>query len=118
MAAFRFHDICDNYHPSYVGDAGVGMLGYIKTLIDEADLILAINVRFGECTTDGYSMFNCPNMNAKLVHCHPSNDEIGKIYAADLPLQATPNAMAVALSKTSLKSDDDRRDWVTAAKAA
>jgi len=118
VAAFRFHDICDNYHPSYVGDAGVGVLGYIKNLIGEADLILAINVRFGECTTDGYSLFDCPNMKAKLVHCHPSDDELGKIYAADLPLQATPNAMAAALSNISLKSDDDRRDWVTAAKAA
>ena len=36
VAAFRFHDICDNYHPSYVGDAGVGMLSYIKTLFDDA----------------------------------------------------------------------------------
>ena len=50
VAAFRFHDICNNYHPSYVGDAGVGMLSYIKTLFDDADLIIAVNVRFGECT--------------------------------------------------------------------
>jgi acetolactate synthase-1/2/3 large subunit len=118
VAAFRFHDICDNYHPSYVGDAGVGMLGYIKTLLGEADLIIAINVRFGECTTDGYSLFDCPNMKAKLVHCHPSDDEIGKIYAADLPLQATPNAMAAALSTISLEADPARQGWVTAAKAA
>jgi acetolactate synthase-1/2/3 large subunit len=118
VAAFRFHDICDNYHPSYVGDAGVGMLGYIKTLLGEADLIIAINVRFGECTTDGYSLFDCPNMKAKLVHCHPSDDEIGKIYAADLPLQATPNAMAAALSTISLEADPVRQGWVTAAKAA
>ncbi|XDZ63137.1 thiamine pyrophosphate-dependent enzyme [Alphaproteobacteria bacterium LSUCC0396] len=118
VAAFRFHDICDNYHPSYVGDAGVGMLGYIKTLLGEADLIIAINVRFGECTTDGYSLFDCPNMKPKLVHCHPSDDEIGKIYAADLPLQATPNAMAAALSTISLEADPVRQGWVTAAKAA
>ncbi|MDC1382695.1 thiamine pyrophosphate-binding protein [Candidatus Puniceispirillum sp.] len=118
VAAFRFHDICDNFHPSYVGDAGVGMLGYIKVLFDQADLIIAINVRFGECTTDGYSLFDCPNMRAKLVHSHPSDDEIGKIYAPDLSLQATPNAMAAVLSDVQLEDDAGRSNWVQAAKTA
>jgi acetolactate synthase-1/2/3 large subunit len=118
VAAFRFHDICDNYHPCYVGDAGVGMLGYIKTLLGEADLILAVNVRFGECTTDGYSLFDIPNMRAKLIHCHPSDDELGKIYAPSLPLQATPTAVAGALKEISLPQDPARRDWVAGAKKA
>ena len=118
VAAFRFQDICDNHHACYVGDAGVGMLGYIKTLIGEADLILAINVRFGECTTDGYSLFDSPNMKAKLIHCHPSDDEIGKIYAPTLPLQASPNAVAAALTSISLPADAGRADWVAAAKTA
>ena len=30
--------------------------------------------RAGE--TDGYSLFDSPNMKAKLIHCHPSDDEI------------------------------------------
>ena len=118
VAAFRFHDICDNFHPSYVGDAGVGMLGYIKVLFDQADLIIAINVRFGECTTDGYSLFDCPNMKAKLVHSHPSDNEIGKIYAPDLSLQATPNAMAAVLADVHLEDDAGRSNWVQAAKTA
>jgi acetolactate synthase-1/2/3 large subunit len=118
VAAFRFHDVCDNYHPSYVGDAGVGMLGYIKTLLTDADLILAVNVRFGECTTDGYSLFECPNMSAKLVHCHPSDNELGKIYAPDLSLQASPNAMASALASIKVAYDANRLDWLRAAKSA
>ena len=117
VAAFRFHDICNNYHPSYVGDAGVGMLGYIKTLFDDADLIIAVNVRFGECTTDGYSLFECPNMSAKLIHCHPSDNELGKIYAPDLSLQASPNAMATALASIKVADDASRLDWLRAAKA-
>ncbi len=118
VAAFRFHDICDNYHPSYVGDAGVGMLSYIKTLFDDADLIIAVNVRFGECTTDGYSLFDCPNMSAKLIHCHPSDNELGKIYAPDLSLQASPNAMAAALASIKVEDDASRLDWLRAAKSA
>lgn len=118
VAAFRFHDICDNYHPCYVGDAGVGMLDYIKTLLEDADLIFAINVRFGECTTDSYSLFSCPNMSAKLIHCHPSDSELGKIYAPDLSLQASPNAVVAALGNIRLKDDVGRQDWLQATKAA
>ena len=118
VAAFRFHDICDNYHPCYVGDAGVGMLDYIKNLLEDADLIFAVNIRFGECTTDSYTLFKCPNMDAKLIHCHPSDSELGKIYAPDLSLQASPNAVVSALRNIRLQNDVGRQGWLQAAKAS
>ena len=97
VAAFRFHDIIDNHCPAYAGDAGVGMNASMKTLLRDADLIIAVNIRFGEATTDGYTLFDAPKMAAKLVHSHASDHEIGKIYLADLPLHAGPNRMAAAL---------------------
>jgi len=118
VAAFRFHDICDNHHPCFVGDAGVGMLGYIKNLLREADTIIAVNIRFGESTTDGYELFDIPKMRATLIHSHPSDAELGKIYSADVPLQAGPNAMAEALSDITLAKDTDRQSWCAAAKSA
>ena len=118
VAAFRFHDICDNHHPCFVGDAGVGMLGYIKTLLRDADTIIAVNIRFGEMTTDGYDLFDLPKMSAQLVHSHASDAELGKVYIADLPLQAGPNAMACALSEITLKEDENRQTWCADAKAS
>ena len=118
VAAFRFHDICNNHHPCFVGDAGVGMLGYIKTLLREADTIVAINIRFGEMTTDGYELFDLPKMSAQLIHSHRSDTELGKIYIADLPLQASPNAMAEALAGVTLDADETRRAWCADAKAS
>ena len=53
IAAFRYQDQFDNFSPAYAGEAGVGMPAPVRRLILEADLILAINVRFGEMTTDG-----------------------------------------------------------------
>ena len=104
VAAFRFHDIIDNDCPAYVGDAGVAMNGYMKTLLRETDLILAVNIRFGEATTDGYSLFAAPRMAATLIHSHASDDEIGKIYAPDLPVHAGPNAMAIALATINCRT--------------
>ena len=118
VAAFRYHDICDNHHPCFVGDAGVGMLGYIKTLLRDADMIVALNIRFGEMTTDGYDLFDLPKMAATLIHSNASDAELGKIYIADLPLQAGPNAMAEALAGISLEQNADRKAWCGAAKAA
>ena len=117
VAAFRFHDIIDNDCPAYAGDAGVAMNGYMKSLLHEADLILAVNIRFGELTTDGYSLFTAPRMAATLIHSHASDDEIGKIYAPDLPIHAGPNAMAAALATIDLSDSAARTAWYKAARA-
>ena len=111
VAAFRFHDIIDNHCPAYVGDAGVAMNDYMKDLLREADLILALNIRFGEATTNGYSLFDAPKMKATLIHSHASDDEIGKVYTADLPIHAGPNAMAAALSAMTLPASATRSGW-------
>ncbi|WP_426441299.1 thiamine pyrophosphate-binding protein [Bradyrhizobium genosp. P] len=97
VAAFRYQDQFDNHSSSFAGEAGVGMAPHVKKLILESDIILAVNVRFGEMTTDGYSLLNVPRPRQKLVHVHPSDREIGKIYVPDIGIHAGPNAFAGAL---------------------
>ena len=118
VAAFRFHDIIDNHCAAYAGDAGVGMNASMKTLLRDADLIIALNIRFGEATTDGYTLFDAPKMTAKLVHSHASDDEIGKIYVADLPLHAGPNRMAAALGDMVADRPQGRAGWYADARTA
>ncbi len=101
VAAFRYQDQFDNFSSAFVGEAGVGMLPHVKTLIRDADLILAINVRFGEMTTDGYTLLNVPVPQQKLIHVHPSDAEIGKIYVPDLGVHACPNSFAQSLQPVS-----------------
>ena len=57
-------------------------------------------------------------MSAQLIHSHISDAELGKIYIADLPLQASPNAMAEALADITLDDDETRRAWCADAKAS
>jgi acetolactate synthase I/II/III large subunit len=97
LTAFRFMDRIDNHTPVYVGEAGVGMLPHARRLMREADVILALNVRFGENTTDGYELLSVPIPQQKLIHVHISGAEIGKIYQAEVGLVAGPNAFAKAL---------------------
>jgi acetolactate synthase-1/2/3 large subunit len=93
------------------------MNGYMKTLLRDADLILALNIRFGEATTDGYSLFTAPRMSATLIHSHASDDEIGKIYAPEMPIHAGPNAMAMALATIDLPPKSSRTVWRETARA-
>ncbi len=97
IAAFRYQDQFDNHLSVYAGEAGVGMPLHVKRLIREADVILAVNLRFGEMTTDGYTLLQMPSPQQSLIHVHPSDTELGKIYRPALGLQAGPNAFAAAL---------------------
>ncbi|MGB3415816.1 MAG: thiamine pyrophosphate-binding protein [Mesorhizobium sp.] len=97
VVAFRYQDRFDNFSPCYVGEAGVGMPFHVRKLMREADVILAINIRFGEMTTDGYTLLDVPIPMQKLIHVHGSDREIGKIYQPTLGIHAGPNAFAAAL---------------------
>jgi acetolactate synthase-1/2/3 large subunit len=97
LAAFRFQDRFDNHSPVYAGEAGVGMLPHVKRLMREADVILAVNVRFGEMTTDGYEALDVPVPKQKLIHVHGSAGELGKIYQPVLGITAGANAFSAAL---------------------
>ncbi|WP_239468464.1 thiamine pyrophosphate-dependent enzyme [Microvirga arvi] len=98
VAAFRYQDQFDNYSPVYAGEAGVGMPAHVRALVRDADTILAINVRFGEMTTDGYTLLSVPLPAQRLIHIHGSDREIGKIYVPTLGIHSGPNAFAVALT--------------------
>jgi acetolactate synthase-1/2/3 large subunit len=98
IAAFRYQDMFDNFSPSYAGEAGVGMPPHVKDLIRRADVILAIGTRFGENTTDGYSLLNVPEPQQTLIHVHADPDELGKVYRPHLGIVAGSNALAPALT--------------------
>lgn len=103
IAAFRFQDRYDNHSATYAGDAGVGMLPPVRKTLSDADVILALGVRFGEMTTDAYTLFDLPKMQQKLIHVHGSDREIGKIYQPDIAIHASANIFAQQLAHQPVK---------------
>lgn len=97
ITAFRFQDCFNNHSPAFCGEAGVGMPPHVQRLIREADVILAVNVRFGEMTTNAYTLMDVPVPKQKLIHVHGAESELGKIYVPTIGIQAGPNAFAAAL---------------------
>ncbi len=96
-SAFRYQDYVDNRHRCYVGCAGIGIEPALGKAIREADVLIVIGARLGEITTNGYSLLQVPNPGQRLVHVHPSADELGSVYRADLPIVASTRAFATAL---------------------
>jgi acetolactate synthase I/II/III large subunit len=80
--SFRAKDRFDNSHANYCGDLGIGAQPALINRIRESDLLIVVGARLGEMTTDGYTRIGAQ----KLVHVHPSADELNRVYQADLPI--------------------------------
>lgn len=114
VSVFRYQDQFDNFSPCFIGEAGVGMPSHVKKHLMDADVILAINVRFGENSTDGYRIFDVPFPKQTLVHVHVSERELGKIYQPKLAIHASHNQFARAL----IPVQGDWAHWRAEARAA
>ena len=97
-STFRYQDYFDNRHRCYVGCAGIGIDAKLAAAIKAADVLLVIGPRLGEMTTSGYSLIDIPNPKQTLIHVHPSPDELGSVYRADLPVTANAGPFIDALS--------------------
>jgi acetolactate synthase-1/2/3 large subunit len=97
--AFRYQDYMDNRHRCYVGCAGIGIDARLGAAVKDADLLIVLGARLGEMTTSGYTLIDIPNPKSFLVHIHPSPDELGSVYRADLPVASTARAFTAALAE-------------------
>ncbi len=124
--AFRRQDLLDNRDPHYCGHLSLGMNPKLAQRIKNADLILAIGTRLGDVMTDGYSLLVPPRSAQKLIHIHVDASELGRVYQADIAVQATADAAVAALASvpppgatrsSATRSAATRSDWTRSARA-
>jgi len=94
---FRFQDTFDTRHLLSAGDVGIGINPRLAERVRDADLLLAVGVRLGEMTTGGYTLLQAPRPRQTLVHVHAGAEELGRVYSADVLLQASMSNAAKAL---------------------
>ncbi|HKL65330.1 MAG TPA: thiamine pyrophosphate-dependent enzyme [Roseovarius sp.] len=117
VSVFRYQDRFDNHSPVFCGEAGVGMVPHVRALLTGADVILAVNARFGENSTDGYTVLDVPQPAQRLIHVHGSDLELGKVYQPALGIQSGPNAFTTALAEAG-PMRGPRGAWRAEARAA
>ena len=96
--SFRRQALCDQLHPSYAGDVGIGINPQLGAYIREADLVLLVGCRFGEMPSADYTLIRSPYPDQKLVHIYPDPHELGRVYRPTLAINATPSAFAEAFA--------------------
>ncbi len=110
-ASFRRQDYFDNDSPCYAGDISIGINPNLAQRVKDADLLLALGARLGETPTGGYTLLDIPRPKQKLIHVHASAEELGRVYQADLPINAGPRAFARALAKIGPVDGSAWRTW-------
>ena len=93
--AHHFHP----FHPNYAGDLGLAANPKLVARVKSSDLVIAAGARLNELTSQGYSLFDIPVPQMTLVHAYPGAEELGRVYQAQLPIHASPQAFAAALAK-------------------
>ena len=87
---FRRQDLFAQTHPNYAGDIGLGANPKLIEALKDADLLILLGGRFSEIPSQGFTLLGMPEPGPKLVHIHPGAEELGRIYAPTLAINATP----------------------------
>ncbi|MBI1392112.1 MAG: thiamine pyrophosphate-binding protein [Alphaproteobacteria bacterium] len=111
-ATFRSKDLIDNCHPNYIGDVGIAPNPALADRIRASDLLIALGPRLGEMTTSGYELIRAPNPEQGLIHIHPGADELGRVYWADVAINASPDRFLVEANR---RRRDPNAAWATQA---
>ena len=106
--SFRSQDLLDNLDPCFAGDLGIAANPALVKRVQEADMLLVIGERLGEMTMAGYTVLTVPKPQMPLIHVLPSPDELGRVYYADYPICASPQAFCEALSSITMGSQYER----------
>ena len=96
--SFRRQALCDQLHPNYAGDVGIGVNPKLGSYIKQADLVLLVGCRFGEMPSSDYTLLKSPYPDQKLVHIYPDPEELGRVFRPTVAINATPAAFAEAFS--------------------
>jgi acetolactate synthase I/II/III large subunit len=112
---FRRQDRFDNLHPCYAGDLGISPNPRLAARVREADLVISVGTRLSEAATDGYSLLAVPRPAQRLVHVHAGVEELGRVYQADLPINAGVAPFAAAVR---MLPPVDSSPWASATAAA
>lgn len=116
--SFRRQDVLDNTCDQYVGHLSLGMNPALRQAVAEADVILAIGTRLGDIATDGYTLLRIPQPQQRLIHCHRDAHELGRIYQAEIAVQAEASALLQALSGVEAPAAPPWSGWTAQARAA
>ncbi len=98
--SFRRQSLCDQLHPNYAGELGIGANPKLVQYVKDADLVLLVGCRFGEMPSADYTILKSPYPDQTLVHVYPDPHELGRVYRPAVAINASPASFAEEFSVT------------------
>lgn len=110
--SFRRQMLFDHDHSHYAGDVGLGINPQLAKSIKTADVVILLNTRFSEIPSQNFMLINIQQPKQKIIHVHAGAEELGKLYTADVAIQAPPISIMQALSDTVSHGAHQRQNHV------
>jgi acetolactate synthase-1/2/3 large subunit len=95
--SFRRQQLFDHTDANYAGDVGIGANPALVQRLRSADLVILLGARMSENPSQNFDLFDIPSPHQQLVHILNGAEELGRIYHADLAINASPLAFVTAL---------------------
>jgi acetolactate synthase-1/2/3 large subunit len=105
---FRRQDLMAGDHPSYAGDLGIGPDPNLFAAAKQADLLFLLGTRLGEIASQGYCL---PQAGQTVIHVHAGTSELGKVFHADLAINATPDSFAQVIAQSPAPKSPAWSGW-------
>ena len=112
--SFRRQGLVPTSHPCHVGELGVACEPALVDFAAGSDLILLVGGRLAEVPSQGWTLLDIPNPRQRLVHVHPGPEELGRVYRADVAINATPETFLEPLARAVSRDVSPlvrRDDW-------
>ena len=116
-ASFRCQDLFDNTHGNYAGDLGLAAGPKLIQHVKNCDVLIAVGARLGEMTTGAYTLIDIPVPKQTFVHVHPGAEELGRVYHAALPINASVAGFLSQAAKLKPATALAWREWTKTAHA-
>ena len=100
--SFRAQDCFDNRNPQYIGSLGIGVNPDLQQFVQSCDLWVVAGARLGDITTQGYTLLELPVPAQKLIHIHPGVEELGRVHAPTLAINASMPEFTQSLKKLAV----------------
>ncbi|UTW12032.1 thiamine pyrophosphate-binding protein [Marinobacterium rhizophilum] len=96
--SWRRLECYDQRDSQFVGHVGWAMHEELRQQLSNSDLVIAVGTRMGEPTSEGYTWLASPQPRQSLIHIYPDPEELGRVYRADLAINASVNGFASMLA--------------------
>ena len=103
-------DVAPQSYPLYLGTIGRGALPEAQAFFKQADLVLAVGTSLGHTTTFWRPDFFAPG--TKLIHVAQDRNNIGRVYPAEVGIQAEARAALKALLRSVKRRGAGRPGWL------